>query len=181
MSQNLIKKTWLVALVFLLVGVLATVAVFFAFNVNAVMPPSTHQQIIDSMTIVGNAVSTGNVVSLTPKCVASTGFQISNIDLSIVSLSTTFDRSKIYQESAWLWLCHGDSEFAMKIIGPDETGKTYQITIGRTGAGGTTFTVSINGATKLTILKGTDADWATESGSYGFMSSGYYWFYVTLP
>jgi hypothetical protein len=149
-------------------------------------PPSTHQQIIDSITIVGISPITGQSVTLTPKCVASTPFQPSLINLSVssastTSLTTTFTPSKIYQESAWLWFCYGDFEFAMKIIGPDDTGKTYQITIGRTGAGGTTFTVSINGVPKITILKGTDADWATESGPYGYMASGYYWFYVTLP
>ena len=139
MSEKTKTKAVLLIVLVLVLGIVV------GFEISQFAPmlavPSSHQAIIDSMEII----DTNANFKLTPKLVASGNIEWGK-GLSTLAI---FNTGKEYPQSTWIWQRYGDTEIAMTIWGPDESGKMCSIEISRLGSD--PFAVKINGVTKLTI------------------------------
>lgn len=103
--------------------------------------PVGHKAVIDSMTITDTRIN----LELTPK-LADSGNRKWNEGFP---LSVIFTNQKEYPQSTWLWQRYGDTDVAMTIWGPDDTGETYYVEAAMLGGG--PFEIKIDGVTKLTM------------------------------
>ena len=103
--------------------------------------PSGHKAVIDSMTITDTRIN----FAFTPK-LADSGTRKWGQGFSTISI---FTKDKEYPQSTWLWQRYGDTEVAMTIWGPDDSGERYYVEASMLGGG--PFEVKIDGITKLTM------------------------------
>ena len=141
-----------VVLLALILGIALGYGIAQIFSLIVAQAPSSHQSIVNSMEIIDTSAQ----FRLTPKLVDS-GQREWGKGLTILSV---FSERKEYAQSTWIWQRYGDTEIAMTIWGPDDSGKVFMIEIARLGAD--PFIVKINGITKLTI------DTATKSPEVGY-------------
>ena len=142
----------------LLIGGGFLVGSFFGGSlVGSLATPADHRAIVAKMKVT-NTISN---LELTPICVGYKSISYSKG----VSLST-FTVGEDYMQSDWLWKRYDDTELAMTICGPDDTGHMYYLEFGRLGSN---MQVTYDGVEKFTIPK--------------FMGEheGLYWFEVELP
>jgi hypothetical protein len=121
--------------------------------------PSSHRAIVDRMKVIATEYSN---LELTPKLADSGNRKWCE---GVPSLSI-FTVGKEYPETTWIWQRYGDTELAMTIWGPDESGTHYDLEFGRLGS---CLKVTYDGVEKFTT-----------GGHLGHMSEGFYCFTVTV-
>jgi len=103
--------------------------------------PSGHKAVIGSMTITDTRIN----FDLTPK-LADSGSTKWNEGFP---LNAIFTSQKKYPQSTWIWQRYGDTEVAMTIWGPDDSGELYYVEAAMLGGG--PFELKIDGVSKLTM------------------------------
>jgi len=117
---------------------------------------SSHRAIVDKIKVVDTRVN----LELTPKLVDSGNRKWGE---GLTSLGV-FIAGKEYPETTWIWQRYGDTDLAMTIWGPDESGTTYDLEFGRLGS---CLKVTYNGVEKFTVTS-------------ELSNEGFYWFTVTV-
>jgi hypothetical protein len=140
------QKISALIVIVLLLGFAFLVGSFAGGWIGQLTVSAKHKAIIDSMTITDTAAN----IKITPKLVDA-----GNIEWA-KGLSAFFVKGTTYPMSCWLWQRYGDTQMVMAIWGPSGDGKTYTIEIGRISWD--PFDVKINGVTKLTIDRVTNAE-----------------------
>jgi hypothetical protein len=119
---------------------------------------SSHRAIVDKIKVV----DTTKNLELTPKFVCSKSVTYAK------GLSLFFIPEKDYTFSTWLWQRYDDTELAMTIWGPDESGTHFSLEFGRLGSN---LKVTFDGVEKFTV----------PACPPSMPAEGLYWFEVEVP
>jgi len=151
----------IVGLVFLLLVLVGGIAAVWWTTTN-ISVPAEHQTIIDNLVIVD---TTKGYALPAAKCVASGTLQY-GVAQSVLSQDFTVGES--YAQTTWVWQRSGDTNFVMKIWGPDNQGG-YDVEFGRLCTDA--FTISFNGKLMMTVP-------VIPSMANSVMQNGYFIVYV---
>lgn len=156
------QKTTAAVVILLLIGCGFFVGSLAGGFIGQLTVPASHKAIVDDMKL--KLTATG--LELTVKFVDS-----ANAEYGKGCPLSSFTIGETYTHSTWVWQRYGDTEFVMTIWGPDNSGKTYDISLGRV-SGGNAHVLTYKGVTKLTMAE--IMDWTSPM-------IGYYTFSLVLP
>jgi len=138
----MVQKTMTYIVLILLLGGGFLLGSFFGSAIiGSYAAPTGHKALIDRMTITDTRIN----FKFTPK-LADSGSRKWGQGFSMI---IHFTKDKEYQQSTWIWQRYGDTEVAMTIWGPDDSGERYYVEASMLGGG--PFEVKIDGVTKLTM------------------------------
>ena len=155
------QKTIIYPVLALLLGVgFLLGSLFGGAFIGGYAAPASHKAIVDRIKVINTTVN----LELTPKFAC---FKSSVTFDKGLPLSSFFLAGKDYGFSTWLWQRYDDTELAMTIWGPDESGKGFYLEFGRLGSN---LRVTYDGVEKFTVP------------AYPAMmpAEGLYWFEVEL-